>query len=415
MVIRGMRVPLRLLAGRILDAWAAAAAAVLRPLDVRFLNVRASRIGEVGVSLGYFVEEGALGWRKRVRGVFIAFPDQRWVSNRCYLRYWKRYVRVVTNPLVYRLAFRVAQRPGMVHPVRNVALPRSGREVFVDRAVVLTHPLWERQRRGPLLKLEADHARRGREVLRGLGMGPDDWFVSVHAREGAFFAEDEDSGERHRNASIATYVPAMLDIVGRGGWVVRVGDPTMTPLPPLEHVIDYPHTDVHADWMDVYLAASCRFFLGCSSGLFVVAWSFGRPCALANWHSIMARPWSAQDLYIPKLRWLEAESRFLTFREELSSEFRAREWAENADADDLQRAGLRLVDNSPDEIVELVDEMFASEEGVPRRADHDRLQLELEKLLMENGYGTAARMGSEFLRRHADLLFDAAAHGPCRS
>jgi len=392
-------IPFRV-AGRVLDVCAAATAALLRPLGVRFLQIRSTRIGEVGASLGYFVESGDLGWRKRVHGVFLSFPDQRRVPNPCYLNYWRRYVGVITNPIAYRFAFRVAERPGMRHPVRAAVLPNA-EEVIVDRALVASHPRWERLTQRPLLQLDPDHERRARQQLARFGIGAEDWFVAVHAREGAFFQEDEGSPERHRNASIASYVPAMRQIVERGGWVVRVGDPTMTPLPPLDRVIDYPHTEARTDWMDVYLAAACRFFLGCSSGLFVIAWSFGRPCALANWNSIVTRPWGLRDLYIPKLWWIEGEERFLTFREAL-----AREFAERANTEELEEAGLRLVDNSEEEISELVDEVFAREEGVPYTPEEEDRQRRLDSISTLYPYGAAARMGTAFLRRHANLLVD---------
>lgn len=389
---------MRRLAGQVVDAVAWAVAAMLRPLGIRFLFARATRIGEVGASLGYFAEAGAVGWRGPVSGVFLSYPDQRRVANPCYLTYWRRYVRVVTNPLVYRIAFRVSQLPGMQYPVRAVTLP-DGEEVLVDRALVATHPQWEEREQRPLLHLERDHERRGRETLERLGLGPDDWFVAVHAREATFFHEPADSPERHRNARIDTYLPAMERIVEHGGWVVRVGDPRMTPLPPLERVIDYPHTAERSDWMDVYLAAACRFFLGCSSGLFVVAWSFGRSCALANWNSLVTRPWSPRDLYIPKLWWVEAEQRFLSFPEALDREF-----AERSHAGELEEAGLHLVDNTSEEIVDLVEEMFARESGVRYAPEDDALQRQLDALSTHYRFGAAARMGATFLRRHADLL-----------
>jgi putative glycosyltransferase (TIGR04372 family) len=401
------RSALRAVVGRLLDAAAAAAAAVLRRLGVRFLQIRAPRIGEVGASLGYFVESGAIGWRPRIRGVFLTFPDQLRLSNACYFEYWRRHVGVVTNPYLYRLAFRVSQQSGMLHPTRRVTLP-DGEEVHVDRALVASHPRWERAVGQPLLRLDPEHAQRGREALRRHGIGDDDWFVALHAREGAFFAEGDDSPARHRNAPIASYTEAIRRVVDRGGWVVRVGDPTMTPLPPLERVVDYPHTDLHSDWMDVYLAAACRFFLGCSSGLFVVAWSFGRPVALAHWNSLLTRPWASRDLYIPKLWWHEADQRFLRFPEVLTGAFDVRAFTETSHADEFARSGIRLVDNSPDEIAELVDEMFAAEAGEPLDAEDEARQRAFDALCTHYRYGVSARMAASFLRRHADLLQGAA-------
>ena len=63
-------------------------------------------------------------------------------------------------------------------------------------------------------------------------------------------------------ADIGTYLPAIKTVVAHGGWVFRMGNPTMKPLPAMEHVIDYAYSDVRSDWMDVFLCSQCRFMIG---------------------------------------------------------------------------------------------------------------------------------------------------------
>jgi hypothetical protein len=99
---------------------------------------------------------------------------------------------------------------------------------------------------------------------REIGIPKDSWFVCLHVREGGF---RNDRGKRdYRNSNILNYIPAINEITSRGGWVVRLVDNTMTPLPSMENVIDYPFTKYKSDFMDLCLIQNCRFFIGDQSG-----------------------------------------------------------------------------------------------------------------------------------------------------
>ena len=89
--------------------------------------------------------------------------------------------------------------------------------------------------------------------------------VCVHARESGYHKESGIDSQSHRNADILSFVPAMRFLVDRGFTVVRMGDPTMHPLPPMEGVIDYCHHPARDPWLDIYLVASAQFFVGCMS------------------------------------------------------------------------------------------------------------------------------------------------------
>lgn len=98
-----------------------------------------------------------------------------------------------------------------------------------------------------------------------LGIPKNSWFVCLHVRGSGFRG---DAGKRdYRNPNISNYIPAIKEITSRGGWVVRMGDDTMKPLPSMENVIDYPFTKYKSEFMDLCLIQNCRFFIGGQSGL----------------------------------------------------------------------------------------------------------------------------------------------------
>src|SRR5262249_62188077 len=96
-----------------------------------------------------------------------------------------------------------------------------------------------------------------------------------------------------RNADTASYEPAIGEIIRRGGFVIRMGDPGTPPLPPLANVIDYGGSTMRADWMDIFLLARSRFVLGSASGPIFVPPLYGVPCVLTNWWPPGMRPWHA--------------------------------------------------------------------------------------------------------------------------
>ena len=363
---------------------------------VRVVWVYLERIGEIAGGLDVYVKMGELGWRPRYRGFVVAPPER--VANRCYLGYWRRHVPIVESPLLTKVLAHATFSPHLRYVPPG---PRGDQSLWDhEDALVASHAEWERQGRAPVLTLTEEHAERGRRAVRELGVPDGAWFACLHVREPGYLQETSDSHRAYRNTRVETYLPAIQTIVDRGGWVIKLGDPTMTPLPSLERVIDYPHLPARSDWLDVYLAASCRFFLGTTSGMVMVAYTFGVPVAGTNWVPFSAILRSDKDAYIPKLNRRREDGRLLSFEEMLAPGLfhchDGRRWAE---------LGLEIVDNSEQEIVDLTREMLDRLDGTVRYTDEDeRLQDRFRRTLSHYTADMRCRVGRDFLREHAALL-----------
>jgi putative glycosyltransferase (TIGR04372 family) len=219
-------------------------------------------------------------------------------------------------------------------------------------------------------------------------------------RTPGYLREATDSHHRFRNASIETYLPAVERIVARGGWVVRIGDPSTPPLPPMRGVVDYAHSPLRADWMDVFLLGAARFFLCTTSGPWVIAHNFGTPVAMANQFPFSERPFSGRDLFIPKLYRERGTDRLLGFAQAMNPPLRHQFWAAT-----FERLGIDVVDNGAEEITELVEEMLARLDGrATYDAEDEALRARFDALATFEAYGVGARLGRAFLRRHRHLL-----------
>ncbi|MEG3857495.1 TIGR04372 family glycosyltransferase [Microcoleus sp. herbarium12] len=352
-------------------------------------------IGHLAINIDIYIKMGILGWRPQYQTILLAPPEQ--VINPCLLNYWRRYVHIITDPsLIDRLLPLAKTMRCLEYTLYHIKLA-SGQMVDLGYAFSTVQKQWQTQSKPPLLALSPSDDERGWNCLQDLGVPKNAWFVCLHVREDGFRAEGLIT---HRSADINTYSAAIESIVARGGWVIRMGDPTMKPLPPMKQAIDYARTEAKSDWMDVFLCTSCRFFLGSASGLACLPLVFGVPSAITNTWPISGRPASNQDLFIPKLAWSQFENRYLTFEEALAPRFFF-----NLNSKLLYSWGIQVVDNSPEEINDLVLEMLDRLEGKFQYTEEDEV-LQQQFNSLPTPYGMSAfnsRMGRSFLQKYYNL------------
>jgi putative glycosyltransferase (TIGR04372 family) len=390
----------------------AVAARVLSYAGVRFLDapfLMLERVGHLAMDFDSYLKDQLLAHRKVIPVLLCA---GRTPSNEALLAHWSQHVRVIRSRWICWLLRPLMSFPEVVDSLLGYCM--VGWQAFAQdapndfalrRGACRTHyvqSLWAD--RAPIICLSEDEIARGEAELRVLGIPEGAWFVCVHSREGGYSPGDEWQ-HSFRNANISDYADAMRAIVARGGWCVRVGDPTMRPLDPMPGVVDYARSSSKSDWMDLFLCARCRFFLGNTSGLFGLAGIFGKPSALANMTPLsVVYAQFPGDISIPKLL-MDAQGRMLPFPEAFAGEaselFVAPEFAER---------GLRTVDNTPQEIAELAIEMMDRLDGkLKDEPDDSDLQARFRALIQPHHYcwHASSRIGRAFLRRHRDLLMSA--------
>jgi putative glycosyltransferase (TIGR04372 family) len=180
-----------------------------------------------------------------------------------------------------------------------------------------------------------------------------------------------------------------------------MGDQSMRPLHSTPQVFDYALSPLKSDWLDVYLCASCRFFLGDTSGLFNVAGAFGRKSVLTNTAPLISAfsPFPG-DLAIPKQMF--RDGRPLTFAEGFSPEIGRLRLAP-----EFEKANISFVNNSKEEIANLVREAFDILEGnLIYTTEDELLQSHLHALVQRGQYcwPPSSRIGREYLRSRASEL-----------
>jgi len=186
------------------------------------------------------------------------------------------------------------------------------------------------------------------------GMAPEDWYVCLHMRDASTRGETVGAGESIRNTTFENYISAVRYITDQGGWVIRMGGSKAPALPPMTRVIDYARSSDQMAKMDIHLVRKARMFIGTTSGFAYVASNFGIPTAMVNAISSVGLLWSVDTRFALKPV-LTRDGRMLSQREATSEQWR---WAYPTH-ESLARAGLSVSENSADEILETVKEVFA--------------------------------------------------------
>jgi len=351
--------------------------------------------GEMSQRLDMYIKARDLGWIDAERIILLAPPDQ--VVNPAFADYWADHVDLIRDPeeiakiekdyeenWVYMDYFRLPDK----------------RVVHRMMAYHVAQAAWDAQGRAPLLELKEEHREKGWAVLEQQGMSRNDWFVCLHVREAGFFDEDVPWSPNYlRNCRIETYLSAIEEITSRGGWVVRIGDPSMTPLPKMDRVIDYPHAGIREDWLDVFLVAAARFYFGQLSGPNGLPINFGVPSLVSNcfpigwWHPC------AGDLIMPKLVRRREDGSIVPLAELMKPPLFA-----TLEPAVFEQRGLEIVDNESEDLREAVVEMMDRLESKDIPPALSQMQARFKMIADPYGVGVQPDISDAFAQRHPGLL-----------
>lgn len=368
-------------------------AAALWILRIRFFWItNLDRIGHLAAEPDAYLKQSRMGMLGPHLGIFVA--PLTGTVNQSLLALWTNILPSVTNPKIVRLLFvfwrfRFLWIDSKQYVAADFGQPATYYEILSR---------WEG--RSPIIRTPQVLAEKGRAVLARLGLPADAWFVCLHVREAGYSPRDDQLHE-YRNCSIENYWEAVEEVVGRGGWCIRMGDGSTTPLRFHPRVIDYAHSPECCDWMDIFLCAECRLFLGTTSGLIMVPTIFGRRTVTTNFVPISRPPVSPSGLGIPKLLQEKETGRLLTFEEVVQGEGTMSYTNLNS------IPGIAILENRPEEIRQAVAEALDELDGKIIFEEPDiRRQERFLSIYPEGHFASKAksRISPSFLRKYEALL-----------
>jgi putative glycosyltransferase (TIGR04372 family) len=382
---------------------------------VRFGILWTHRLGHLAANTDLYCRRRWLkGSSRSPRDAVFFLVGRAPAANEQLLRMWRRALPVYRMPLMHAL----------------VSMSQSlwAKSYFYEPLTMLSNEHAEFSAAPPTLRFTAEEEAQGRAQLERWGIDRDkDWFVCVFARDDAYmqtlYPDEHWAYHDHRNCDIDSYAPAIDEIVARGGFVLRMGYHVVKPLGRVsDRVIDYAVRD-RSDFMDIYLLANCRFFLGTSSGVYDVSMIFDRPRVGLNWTPFGTGPLGKDSLSIPKLVECAATGKALSFARILM-DFSKRSDPKLYDGKVALEQGYRYIDNTAEEILEVCREMLDRLDGTFSPSEEDEaLQRRYFELFPADHWCRAVKspIGRDFLRRHRHLLIEAdhallsASQAPARS
>lgn len=187
----------------------------------------------------------------------------------------------------------------------------------------------------------------GAEFLRKHGVPSGSPIICFHSRDGTYRPHVE-FAHQHRNVNFATYRDAIKFCISQGYVCIRLGEPTEIENFKFEGFIDYATSPEKCDELDLFFCAKSKLFVGCTSGLFILASIFGTPCALANFIPLTAGAFSPNDLTIYK-KYSDQDGRVIPFSQIFQLGLHDERISFN-----FENCGIKIIDNSPNEILNLV-------------------------------------------------------------
>lgn len=372
---------------------------LVRPLLlVRIGTINTTRLGHLAMDVEMATAERELGINTRhPRTIDLWYP---WglgypIANRQLLAMWKRSQRVLPAWILEGAAELNAFIPGGATHVIPYRRGRSAPSNFQDAHNAL-------RQTPPHVTFLPDEERMATRELASMGIEPDDRLVAVHVRTNAFLARQlgAANSDHHdfRDADIANFRSAISWLVERGFTVLRMGTQDEDPFPGVEGMIDYAVSGRRSELLDVYIPSRVEFFFSVLSGPTHLAQLFRRPILLTNVIPMSTMMLSApRSLFIPK-RVETASGSPLAL-----SDLIAEGLIEAGDSRAYSDRGLRVIENSAEEIFAVCEEMTARLAGTWIDTEHDEsLHVEFLGLLPEYlkvGYA-GGRLATTYLRRH---------------
>lgn len=364
---------------------------LVRPFRlIKIGYIHADRIGHFTTNTEVFLRRLQLGRLPAAMRLFVA-PV---ACNAQLMTMYKRCLPILESAFLSK-AFRICE-------------PRFSKSPFYEPITTKSNEYEEFGGGRASLAFTPAEEERGRAALARLGIGPKDWFVCFHARDSAYLSGSTPgkdwSYHDYRDCDVENFLDAAAYVAGLGGFAVRMGASVSKPLRPGLHprIIDYAvkHRD---EFLDLYLVAKARFFIGSDTGLAQAATAFDVPIVNTNVPRIEWAAFRPQDIFIHKRLVDERLGRPLTFPEIL-----ARGHGFLTKTSHLVENKLRLIENSAEDILDATREMQERLSGTFQESAEDRERQRRYRALFVPGtvcHAHQSRIGRDFLRKHADIIF----------
>ena len=268
----------------------------------------------------------------------------------------------------------------------------------------------------PTILLKQKEISKGYELLEKINVPRDSNFVCIQNRDSIYLNTQDKkymqlanwdwSYHNYRDSNINNYVLAAENLASEETFAIFTGLGKINSNKILsKKVIEYKQTKISCDFMDIFLASQCKFYVCSNSGIAAVPTIFRKPIVYVNFPSIrIIYLHNLNAITIIKKFYSKSEKRLLNFKEVIKIEnevcnFGTEKFRKNF-------SDIDILENTPEEIDDAVQEMQKRLDGTWKVKPEDKELQErfweinkMGKIKSENHF-----IGTNFLRKYKHLL-----------
>lgn len=232
------------------------------------------------------------------------------------------------------------------------------------------------------LKFTNDEEQIGQKFLEKHGLVEKE-FVVFHSRDGEYLKEDNLAYHEFRNVDFASFTKAISWLDNQNVKTLRFGVSSKkvnsSLLNNIETYIDYAK-DLRTDFLDMFLVAKARYFVGNSSGPFITCSFFNKPVIITNFIPIDILLTKEGDIFMWKKLVDKSTNKLLSLEYILKNKIFFR------DTKQYINSNIEIIDNTDDEILEACKEMEAQLNNIIMYNTKEDLQILEDFMSLMNEY-----------------------------
>jgi putative glycosyltransferase (TIGR04372 family) len=320
---------------------------------IRFQGVIGSRIGHFAANIELYLCEKDAGINiPKQSFIDMFFIEPGPVCNKQLYLMWSRVLKFWPKIILYPIVF------------VNRIIPGGSSHEFEttshDRDV---HNLLDKS--NPHLLFTKEEDRIGKLKLRELGITEGKKFICLTVRDSAYLPDL--SYHSYRDGDIQKYVLAAEEMADRGYFVIRMGAKVKEKINSQHpRVIDYATSGMRSEFMDMYLGSKCFFCISTSTGFDAIPSVFRIPLVFITVPVGYIYTFSDKFISITQHHISKIDNHKLSLSEIFENNV-----GFSMSSDEYKDNGVILVENSSEEILDVVLEMEGRLQGSWKSSEED--------------------------------------------
>lgn len=317
----------------------------IRPLVIiRISELYSDRIGHFAANTELYLCEKNKNFQKSKKYLDI-FCNRKKISNQQLALMWKRVLNIWPACIVVPIIQMNKLIPGgELHVIKNT----QGRDV---------DNLYDQTK--PHLNFTNKEILQGQLQMVKMGIPAGSKFICLIVRDDLYLKkylpEIDTTYHNYRNSSVENYLLTAEKLAEKGFYVVRMGVNVNTHFVSKSNkIIDYANSEYRSDFMDIFLGANCTFCISTGTGFDAIPEIFRKPVVYVNYVPVgLICSFRKNTITIFKHHYSLDSKKMLTL-----SQIFSKGVGYCKDSSCYELNNIKLVENSPQEILDAVSEML---------------------------------------------------------